>query len=136
MGMFSRHDKARALQDAQRIASGRGLTGRLATAFMGKDAMRQVGASVQAAQDVETARAAMSAGVATIPATVLAVHDTGKMVNHDPVVVLTVTLSTGEQFPMETLVSKLQIPRVGDRVGLARHPQVPGQYLYCGPFTG
>ncbi|MNN99621.1 hypothetical protein D3C81_2193110 [compost metagenome] len=62
--------------------------------------------------------------------------DTGKLINFDPIVILTLDVreSSGAVYPktLETLVSKLQIPRVGDQVGLGHHPANPAELIYMG----
>jgi hypothetical protein len=55
------------------------------------------------------------------------------MINNDPVVNLSVTLEGGQALQLDqTLVSKLQIPRVGDSVTLIPNPAQPGTYVYGG----
>lgn len=64
------------------------------------------------------------------------VTDTGKLINFDPIVVLVleVTETGGRTYQrtMETLVSKPQIPRAGDRVGLGQNPANPSELIYMG----
>jgi hypothetical protein len=62
--------------------------------------------------------------------------DTGQLINYDPVVIISATLETGEQINFQTLVSKLQIPRPGDRILVMQHPQQPGQFVYGGLAIG
>lgn len=94
-------------------------------------------------QGIEQARQAQLAADGSIPvaaaATVLAVRDTGKLINFDPVVILEldVTDNDGSRYTktLETLVSKLQVPRAGDRIGLGQHPANPAELIYIGPMT-
>lgn len=136
MGLFGRKSKEEAMVDAARLAEGRGIAGKLTGAFIGKENMGRLRDSVHAAQNAQVAQQATAAGFEMAPATVVALQDTGKLVNFDPIVMLTVALTTGQQLTMETLVSKLQIPRPGDTVGLLPNPQAPGQYMYAGPYAG
>lgn len=72
-------------------------------------------------------------------AVVISVTDTGKLVNFDPIVVLVldVTEVSGNRYQktLETLVSKLQIPRPGDVVGLGSNPANPSELIYMGLVT-
>ncbi|WP_258166241.1 hypothetical protein [Paenibacillus sp. PCH8] len=76
----------------------------------------------------------------TATATVITITDTGKLINFDPIVVLvlevTETNGTPYQRTLETLVSKMQIPRVGDRVGLGQNPANPSELIYMGLLSG
>ena len=68
-----------------------------------------------------------------IKATVTALADTGTLINNDPVVNLSVTLEGSQTLQLDqTLVSKLQIPRVGDSITLIPNPAQPGSYVYGG----
>ncbi len=79
-------------------------------------------------------RQLLAMGVPTIPAVVVSISDTGKLVNFDPVVdlVLQLTGVTADPITLRTLVSKLRIPRAGDQVLLVADPADPGGYLYAG----
>nr|WP_087885236.1 hypothetical protein [Streptomyces alboflavus] len=69
----------------------------------------------------------------TVPAVVVSISDTGKLVNFDPVVDLVLQPSGGtDRIALQTLVSKLRIPRTGDQVLLIADPAHPGGYLYAG----
>ena len=81
-------------------------------------------------------RGTMAAQLAAIgyPASkvqVLSVTDTGRLIDYDPVVDIVVDLD-GTPVAMQTLVSKLLIPRQGDTVVVMNNPQAPGSYLYGG----
>jgi len=67
-----------------------------------------------------------------VRATVTALADTGKLVDSDPVVALSVTLAGGQSVEMESLVSKLQIPRVGDSINVIPNPVQSDPYAYGG----
>ncbi|MEV7972888.1 hypothetical protein [Cellulomonas sp. NPDC089187] len=132
MGLFGKRDKEAAYQAAEDIGAGRGLQGKLLRGLMGAEVAGQVGAAAQAARSAETAAMAMSSGVATVPATVLGIVDTGQLVNFDPMVMLTLQFADGQQLQLQTVVSKLQVPRVGDTVALIDNPAQPGSYAYAG----
>jgi len=143
MGLFRRTSReeraAEGLRKAEDVAAGRGLTGRLAKGFIGAEnaALLNDGlASIRDAQaahgDHLAAQEIVAAGGPSIRATVAGLADTGQLINHDPVVLLTLTLEDGRQLQLRSLVSKLQIPRVGDAVRLFEHPSQPGGSVYGG----
>lgn len=115
---------------ADDIAAGRGFIGKMTKAFLGSEftaSMQQATASIHQAEHVTTLRAA---GVPTRAATVLALQDTGQTVNDNPSIVL--TLQIGDQATaVAALVSRLEIPRVGERVLVMSDPQTGG-LLYAG----
>jgi hypothetical protein len=75
----------------------------------------------------------LAAGAPTTPAVVVSIADTGKLVNFDPVVDLVLQPSgAADHVALQTIVSKLRIPRVGDQVLLIADPGRPGGYLYAG----
>ncbi len=134
MGMFGRsHDKEKAMRQAEDIAAGRGLVGKLGRAFVGADGAARMQEGLAAARGSQAAAAAVAAGMPTIMATVAAVADTGQLINFDPVVIITATLADGSPVQVQTLVSKLQIPRHGDTVLLVENPAAPGTLAYVGP---
>ncbi|MGO1851876.1 MAG: hypothetical protein ACTH0V_00520 [Microbacteriaceae bacterium] len=122
----------KAMRQAENIAAGKGLTGKLMKGFMGSEHAAQLGDAMNTARQAQAAAALQGQGLPTEQATVVAISDTGQLINFDPVVNLTVTLASGEQAALQTLVSKLQIPRPGDQVLLMQNPQLPGQYVYGG----
>ncbi|SJM61046.1 hypothetical protein [Gulosibacter sp. 10] len=134
MGLFNRKSRqerqAEGLRMAENIAEGRGLMGKMSRAFIGDEAaesLRQATSSIHQAEHVASLRAA---GVPTEEATVVALQDTGQTINDNPSVVL--TLALGEQHvAIQALVSRLEIPRTGERVLVMRDPQ-SGQLLYAG----
>ncbi|MEU3464497.1 hypothetical protein ABZ721_31670 [Streptomyces sp. NPDC006733] len=137
MGVFGRRRRSReekAAEIADQMASGKGFYGRTTRAFMGSENFAQVQQSLGAHKSVAYVQQLLAAGVPTVPAVVVAISDTGQLVNFDPVVNLVVHPSgpAGGEITVQTLVSKLQIPRVGDQVLLLADPAQPGGYLYAG----
>ncbi|MEV7396951.1 hypothetical protein [Aeromicrobium sp. NPDC092404] len=139
MGLFGkdkRSDAERtedAMQQAERIVGGKGLTGKLAKGFMGADTMAKFGDGLATARNAQADAAIAASGIPGVKATVTGLADTGTMINNDPVVNLSVTLESGQALQMDQiLVSKLQIPRVGDSVNLIPNPSAPGTYVYGG----
>lgn len=134
MGLFNRKSaqerQEEAMQMADDIAAGRGFMGKMTKAFMGAeftDAMQQATSSLHQAEHVAALRAA---GVPTQPVTVLAMQDAGQTINDNPSIVL--TLQVGDQATaIQALVSRLEIPRVGEQVQVLTDPQT-GALLYAG----
>lgn len=91
-------------------------------------------------QNLDAAKQAQLAASGTVPlsatAVVLSVTDTGKLINFDPILVLVLNVTENDgstyQKTLETLVSKIQIPRAGDRVGLGHNPANPSELMYMG----
>lgn len=91
-------------------------------------------------QSLDTAKQSQLAASGTVPlsatAVVLSVTDTGKLINFDPILVLVLNVTENDgstyQKTLETLVSKIQIPRAGDRVGLGHNPANPSELMYMG----
>lgn len=134
MGLFNRKSsqdrQEEALQMADDIAAGRGFMGKMTKAFMGSEfteAMQQATSSIHQAEHVAALRAA---GVPTQTVTVLGLQDTGQTVNDNPHIVLTLQLGA-EAVAVQALVSRLEIPRVGEQVLVMNDPQ-SGALLYAG----
>lgn len=137
MGLFGkRPSRDEAMGMAQDIADGRGLQGKLMRGLMGRENADRLGQSLAAAQSAQSGAQAAAAGLPTMTATVTQVIDTGRLINFDPVLVLAATLADGTPVQVETLVSKTQIPRVGDAIALIDNPAQPGTLAYAGPAWG
>ncbi|MFD0713028.1 hypothetical protein [Paenibacillus sp. GCM10027626] len=128
-----RKSKQDALDQADQLLN-KGFTGMMLKGIIPKEHREAMN------QSLEQARQAQMAAEGSVPITmtavVLSIRDTGKLINFDPVVVLEldVTEQDGSRYPktIETLVSKMQIPRVGDRIGLGKHPSNPAELVYMG----
>ncbi|WP_448720814.1 hypothetical protein [Microbacterium natoriense] len=134
MGLFNRKSaqerQEEAMQMADDIAAGRGFMGKMTKAFMGSEfteAMQQATSSIHQAEHVAALRAA---GVPTQPATVIGMQDTGQTINDNPSIVLTLQVGT-QAVAIQALVSRLEIPRVGEQVQVLTDPQ-SGALLYVG----
>lgn len=142
MKLFGNTSQSRAERDeetqqyAEGLVSGKGVGGRLTRGIMGKEFTDRMAEGLQAGRAGQAYAAAHAAATASgqfgVPATVVALTDTGTLVNFDPIVALSVRLADGRALEMETLVSQLQIPRVGDSITLIPHPAQPGTYVYGG----
>ncbi|WP_405866237.1 MULTISPECIES: hypothetical protein [unclassified Streptomyces] len=136
MGIFRKRGKSREEQAAEiagKVASGKGFYGRATRAFLGQEDFAKVQQSIGAYQSGHDVRQLLAMGVPTVPAVVVSIGDTGRLVNFDPVVDLVLQPSgTTDRITLQTIVSKLRIPRAGDQVLLIADPARPGGYLYAG----
>lgn len=136
MGIFgkgkSREEKAAKI--AEQVADGKGFYGRMTRAALGGQDYARLQQTMGAYNSVAAVGQLLAAGAPTTPATVVSISDTGKMVNYDPVVDLVVRPAgdTADPVALQTIVSKLRIPRVGDQILLIADPANPGGYLYAG----
>ncbi|QFQ95671.1 hypothetical protein F9278_05165 [Streptomyces phaeolivaceus] len=135
MGIFGRRKsrEEKAAEIAGKVASGKGFYGRTTRAFLGNEDFARVQQSIGSYNSAVEVRQLLAAGVPTTPAIVVSLGDTGKLVNFDPVVDLVLQLpGATDPITLQTIVSKLRIPRVGDQVLLIADPARPGAYLYAG----
>lgn len=136
MGIFRKSRAEQTAKITEQVASGKGFYGRLTRATLGSEDFARVQQSIGAYQAGATAQQLLAMGAPTLPAVVMSIGDTGKLVNFDPVVDLVVQPLSGtttDRIELQTIVSKLQIPRAGDQVLLIADPTRPGSYLYAGP---
>ncbi|WP_329223453.1 hypothetical protein OG352_38945 [Streptomyces sp. NBC_01485] len=135
MGIFGKRKsrEERAAEIAGQVAGGKGFYGRATRAFLDAEDYGRVQQSIGAYNSGLDVQQLLAAGAPTTPAAVVSISDTGRLVNHDPVVDLVLQPSgTAERVALQTIVSKLRIPRVGDQVLLVADPARPGGYLYAG----
>ncbi|MBC6301333.1 hypothetical protein [Listeria booriae] len=135
MKLFGKKNETKLDQlDQAEKAVNKGLTGLLTKAFVGKEQMDKINSSIQNAKNATLASEGAIPEVAT--ATVTAIQDTGQLVNYDPMVILQLNVVEPGREPyayrMQTLVSKLQIPRVGDVIRLGANPADASQFVYLG----
>ncbi|MFD5254631.1 hypothetical protein ACFWM5_17525 [Streptomyces bobili] len=138
MGFFgkgkSREEKAAKI--AEQVAGGKGFYGRMTRATLGDEDYAKLQQSIGAYNSGATVQQLLGMGVPTTTAVVVAISDTGRLVNNDPVVDLILQLTgagaTADPITLQTIVSKLRIPRPGDQVLLIADPANPGGYLYAG----
>ncbi|MFJ3419869.1 hypothetical protein ACIPN8_26380 [Streptomyces sp. NPDC086082] len=135
MGIFGRRKsrEERAAEIAGQVASGKGFYGRTTRAFLGNEDYARVQQSIGAYNSGLAVQQLLAAGAPTITAVVVSIGDTGQLVNHDPVVDLVVQpAGRTDRIALQSVVSKLRIPRTGDQVLLVADPAHPGAYLYAG----
>ncbi|MEV5493576.1 hypothetical protein AB0L47_37370 [Streptomyces bobili] len=138
MGFFgkgkSREEKAAEI--AEQVAGGKGFYGRITRATLGGEDYAKLQQSIGAYNSGATVQQLLAMGVPTTTAVVVSISDTGRLVNFDPVVDLVLQLTgagaTADPITLQTIVSKLRIPRPGDQVLLIADPANPGGYLYAG----
>jgi hypothetical protein len=119
-------DPQKAMENARKTVND-GLMGGLTKAFMGQEFVDKVNNALDGAQEAQwVAQSGLEAS-----AEVMAIQDTGATVNDNPVVMLTlkVTSSVGTQFDTtgRTMVSRIAIPRVGDKIKIKYNPADPTQ---------
>ena len=127
-------DPKKALEDADKTLN-KGLMGGLVKGVMGKDFVDQMNAGLnmgkQAVAGAELAQWLAENGL-DAEAEVVSVTDTGQTVNMNPVVVLQlkVTAADGKQFDTagQCMVSRIAVPRSGDKIKIKYHPDNPAQF--------
>lgn len=117
-------------------ALNKGLSGGLIKGIMGKDFANQMNEALDMGKD---AVAGMEQGQwlaqngLDAEADVLSVADTGQTVNTNPVVLmqLHVTSPDGKSFDTagQCMVSRIAVPRVGDKIKIKYHPDNPTQFI-------
>ncbi|MEV8392978.1 MULTISPECIES: hypothetical protein [unclassified Streptomyces] len=139
MGIFGKRKsrEERAAEIANKVASGKGFYGRTTRAFVGREDFAQLQGAIGAYNSGANVQQLIAMGAPTTVAVVVSISDTGKLVNFDPIVDLVVqpTGATGpspSHVTLQTIVSKLAIPRTGDQVLLIADPAQPGGYLFAG----
>ncbi|MFD9791925.1 hypothetical protein ACFWXK_13340 [Streptomyces sp. NPDC059070] len=135
MGIFKnrRSREERAADIVGQVAEGKGFYGRATRAFLGSEDFSRVQQSIGAYHSGLDVRQLLASGAPTVPAAVVSIADTGRLVNFDPVVDLVLQPSgAADPVALRTIVSKLRIPRAGDQVLLIADPARPGGYLYAG----
>lgn len=121
-------DPKEALKDADK-ALNKGVSGFMAKTFMGKDFMNKANAGLDMAKqytDYDGKKAQLMATGLGGTAEVLTIADTGAMVNYNPVVKMKLKVQPqyGVEFEteVETVVSKIAVPRVGDKLNIKYNP--------------
>ena len=126
-------DPQKALDNAKKTLNN-GLMGGLTKAFMGKDFVNDMNGAMdqgQAALDGLQQQQWLGQNGLDATADVLMVQDTGATVNMNPVVLIQmkVTPAAGAPFDVitQTMVSRIAVPRVGDKIKIKYNPTNPQQ---------
>jgi hypothetical protein len=114
-----------------------GLTGGLTKAFMGQgfvDKMNNAMDQGQAAINMQNSGQWLLQTGLEGSAEVVSIEDTGKLINFNPVVKLTLKVTPTMGMPAfqtvgETTVSKIAIPRKGETVKIKYNPVDPAQFV-------
>jgi hypothetical protein len=121
-------DPKKALENADK-AINKGLTGFMTKTFMGKDFVDKANAGLDMAKqytDYDGKHAQLMQTGLGGTAEVLTIADTGALINYNPVVKmkLKVLPQYGPEFEteVETAVSKIAVPRVGDKLNVKYNP--------------
>lgn len=134
--MFGRKiekDPQKALDNANKTLNNPLIKG-MNKVFMGKDFVDQTDNAMAKAQDaINMQKQYQSQTGLDATAVVVAIQDTGKLINMNPVVTLTLKVQPaigGAAFDTvgETIVSKIAIPRVGDTIKIKYNPTNPTQF--------
>jgi hypothetical protein len=134
--MFGRKiekDPQKALDNAKKTVNS-GLMGGLTKAFMGKDFVDDMNNAMnkgQAALDMQKSGAWIAQSGMDATAEVLGIQDTGTEINSNPVVALQLKVqpTVGAEFTTtaQAMVSKIAIPRVGEKIKIKYNPANPAQ---------
>ncbi len=116
------------LQKADNVVN-KGIMGWITRLFMGKKFTSDMNQAINMGKStlnmVDKRNELMSTGKAA-QADVISISDTGKMLNYDPIVniKLSVQPETGNPFQVEAeqIVSKIAVPRIGDKVNIKYNP--------------
>ena len=110
-------------------ALNKGVSGFMAKTFMGKDFVNKANEGLDMAKqytDYDGRKAQLMATGLGGTAEVLSIADTGALINYNPVVKLRlkVTPQYGPEFEteIETAVSKIAVPRAGDKLNVKYNP--------------
>lgn len=126
-------DPHKALDQAHDLAKGKGFLGFLTKLFLGKNTMNQWSSTIDQAKGhmkgMDDAARLRATGRPT-QARVLQLADTGTLVNFDPVLRLQLEVIPPAGGPnyvteLQTVVSKIAIPRVGDILRIVVDPANP-----------
>lgn len=128
-------DPKKALDKAS-DALNKGLTGGLTKAFMGKDFVEKMNTGLdfanQAIDGQSMAAELMQTGLDG-EADVLSIQDTGGTVNMNPIVLLGLMVKPAEGDAFQTTgqlaVSRLAVPRVGDKIKIKYHKDNPALFV-------
>ncbi len=126
-------DPEEALKDAKKTVNS-GFTGGITKAFLGQEFVDKVNQGLdmgQSAMDGVNAQNMVAQTGLEATAEVLSVADTGATINMNPVVEmkLKVTSSVGTTFETtaKSMVSRIAVPRTGDKIKIKYNPADPSQ---------
>jgi hypothetical protein len=130
-GKKNTDDPKKALEQADKTLNS-GLTGFFTKAFVGQENLNKINSSLDMAKKYTDSSSLAQTGM---PATaeVLSIADTGALINYNPVVRMKLNIQPqfgpAFQADVETAVSKIAIPRVGDKINIKYNPANTSEIL-------
>jgi len=128
-------DPKKALDKASNMIN-KGMMGGLTKAFLGKDFVDTMNSGIDMANDALDGQALaeqLAQTGAEADAEVISIQDTGATVNMNPVVAigLKVTPAGGKEFQTagQLMVSRIAVPRVGDKIKIRYNKDNPAQFV-------
>ncbi len=126
-------DPEEALKDAKKTVNS-GFTGGITKAFLGQEFVDKVNQGLdmgQSALDGVNAQNMVAQTGLDASAEVLSVTDTGQTINMNPVVEMKLKVTPMAGVPFEitskTMVSRIAVPRTGDKIKIKYNPVDPSQ---------
>ena len=128
-------DPKEALDKADK-ALNKGLSGKLVKGFMGKDFTNQMNQALDMGKNAVAGAELgqwLEQNGQEAEAEVVSVTDTGQTINMNPVVMIQLTVTPASGAPFATagqcVVSRIAVPRQGDKVKVKYNPEVPTQFI-------
>jgi hypothetical protein len=135
-------DPAAAIEESRK-AMNSGLTGFATNVLMGKEFANRVNSVIDRNQNILAGLQDQLKLIQTGldgTAEVHSVQDTGNSINDNPVVVVQMTVTPASGMPYEvthrTMVSRIVVPRVGDKVRIKYSAENPQQVTILGTLPG
>jgi hypothetical protein len=126
-------DPAGAIDDHRKSLNS-GMTGFMTKAFMGQEFVNKMNGVMDMGQNALAGQQERLKLIQTGldgTADILSVQDTGATVNENPVVVIQMTVNPANGTPynviLQTMVSRIAVPRAGDKVKIKYSPENPQQ---------
>ncbi len=124
-------DPKKALEKADKTINS-GLTGFFTKAFVGQENMNKINHGLDVAKQYADYGNLNQTGMPA-SAEVMSIADTGMLVNYNPVVKMHLKVQPqygpGFETDVETAVSKIAIPRVGDKINIKYNPANTSEIL-------
>jgi hypothetical protein len=124
-------DPKKALEKADKTLN-KGLTGMFTKAFVGQENLDKINNSLDMAKKYTDSGNLNQTGMPA-SAEVMSIADTGMLINYNPVVKMrlkvTPQFGPGFEADVETAVSKIAIPRVGDKINIKYNPANTSEIL-------
>lgn len=128
-GNKNEDDPQKALDKGRNVVN-KGLMGGLTKAFMGQNFVDKANAAMDMGQQALNSQAVAQTRLEAM-AEVLSIADTGTTINDNPIVLLTLKaitpMNTTFNITAQTPVSRIAIPRVGDKIKIKYNPADPSQ---------